>query len=86
MPAAGIVPTFGPGEPPPSQLTNPMTGAPVMPSPTSGSTSAWRIPTRNGQPSRYGDSPSSRPSGGSPVGLIAKSRPLASESAWPSAL
>jgi hypothetical protein len=63
-----------------------MTGLPVTPSPTRGRIPACRIPTRNGQPSRYGDAPPSRSASGSPVARIAKSRPLASVSAWPSAL
>src|SRR5829696_7857350 len=53
MPASGITPTLEP-VPPEGHSTGPMTGAPVMPSPTTGSSSVKILPTLNGQPGRNG--------------------------------
>ncbi len=51
-PLLAITPTFGP--PPLPQLTAPTIGYPVIPSPTTGSSSAETIATLAGQPGRKG--------------------------------
>src|SRR2546421_701866 len=58
MPASGITPTLRPG-PPLEQLIDfgPTTSEPVMPSPTTGSSSALISPTLNGQPETNGLGP-----------------------------
>src|SRR2546429_8770296 len=78
MPASGITPTLRPG-PPLEQLIafGPTTGEPVMPSPTTGSSSALISPTLNGQPETNGLGPLVDGPPGAPVGLIAYRRPLA---------
>ena len=91
MPAPGITPTLRP-VPPLEQLIvfGPTTGEPVMPSPTTGSSSALISPTLNGQPETNGLGPLVDGPPGSPVGLIAYRRLLARLSglaplgSWPS--
>ena len=73
MPASGITPTFGPLPPldPQSMAAGPITGEPVMPSPTTGSSSASMRPIFSGQWARKGLGPPSCGPPGSPPGLIA---------------
>ena len=80
-PAPGITPTFVPW-PPNGQSTGPITGEPVMPSPTTGSSSVKIRPTFFGQPGRYGLGPLTVGPPGSPSGSIANSR-LLPKSSWP---
>ena len=63
-------PTFGP-TPPFGHSTGPIAGAPVTPSPTTGSSSGWSWATFTGQPGRNGP-----PAWSSPSGWIANTRPL----------
>src|SRR3954453_9732696 len=74
-----MTPTLRPA-PPLGQSTGPMTGAPVMPSPTTGSSSVLMRPIFTGQPATNGLAPRSGPSG-SPCGLIAYRRLLPNDRA-----
>src|SRR5215212_8954644 len=77
-PAAEIAPTFGP-LPPVRQSTGPITGDPVIPSPTTGNSSLLMKASFFGHPGRYGSEPTLGPPG-SPWGAIAYRRVFANSS------
>src|SRR3982074_1362627 len=75
-----MTPPLGPPPPlePQSIAAGPITGDPVIPSPTTGSSSALMRPIQTGQCARNGLGPARFGPPGSPPGLIAYSRPFAS--------
>src|SRR3954465_12223936 len=83
-PASGITPTFDPS-PPLGHETGPITGPPVMPSPTTGSRSRWICPTFFGHPAAYGGGGGAG-GPGSPVAGSTYTRLLAKLSGLPGTL
>src|SRR3954471_1638277 len=76
-PAWPEAPTFAPA-PPVVQVTGPIAGLPVTPSPTTGSSSVLMMPSFTGQPGRKGLGPATVGPPGSPPGLMAYSLVLPS--------